>query len=968
MILHRWFRSAIFFSSLVLLPAFLQAQTPPLNITKLGAWPGLPEGQVSGLVVANGRVYVGMAGGGLHIFDASNPTNLVHVGFWDTGPSYVRLDVAGSFAYVASPTGLKIVDVSDPKHPLVISSYSIAAHDVKIVGPLAYLAASSGLTILNIADPAKPSLVGTYSTSVAANKVEVAGTIAYLGLFLGGGLHVVDVSDPAQPVRRMSYPGDEVSDVQATTNRLYVAQTTKLVTFDRDGSGNLTQASSVPLRSGISVCSLGDLLYVGNALRELTIFNVQDSKSPKRVGANQSADALVIKVLGNVIYAGGNFGLHVLNNQPEQWSYPKIVGTKGQVLDIKVTKSLAIVAEGETGVELFDLGTQPNPVLLSSFSINGAGITNVTIRGDFAFLGLGDSGVEVLDISNPVSPTLVAAFPSSGRIHHIEPVGTLAYIAEGRLLSIYDVSKIGSPTLLGAFFPSPSEIRDVRVQGNIAYAVGGRSLLMIDVSDPTAPFLLGEHTGVSEAWGIFLDGTRLYVADGNDGLVVLDVSIPDQPQRIGSSSHFIGATVEIVGKTAYVFTDLNGLRTFDVTDPRAPIPRAIYPNFGNTGRFEGNGSVVGSSAYIGAGSGFAVVDLSKPSGPLDVQNLLNSGLNGFKTTGGIAYVASGVHGLLVLDLTDPVRPRSVTQVPLRAGAVSVDVAADYAYVGCDPSLQVLSLREPLNPVRVADYGWISSVRQLKVAGDWLYVLEIAGGPQIEILDITDRLRPQQTAIIKLAVSGAPTFQVNGSTLLILGGQEIQVFDVSNPPNPTKISTIPLKNSVGAHVNKNLVYVAQRSPDRLNIVDISNPKSPLTKSIYIAANSPTSMAVRGDRAYLTDIGGRIGVIDLTDPLKPIGLVSYDAGSFASQIAVSDSEIYALTTDLLIFGVPTGLKLKFSKQDLGGRGHISFSGGSPAPVRLESSGDLRNWSTISSNAESPYSVEPTSAIKLFFRARQ
>ncbi len=79
------------------------------------------------------------------------------------------------------------------------------ARDVKVVGNRAYLAyGSGGLEIIDVSNPASPVRLGGYDTSGDAQGVAVSGTIAYVADG-DAGLQIIDVSNPASPVRLGGY-------------------------------------------------------------------------------------------------------------------------------------------------------------------------------------------------------------------------------------------------------------------------------------------------------------------------------------------------------------------------------------------------------------------------------------------------------------------------------------------------------------------------------------------------------------------------------------------------------------------------------------------------------------------------------------------------------------------------------------------------------------------------------------------
>ena len=75
---------------------------------------------------------------------------------------------------------------------------------------LAYVAdGNGGLWIIDVSDPANPVRRGGYDTPDNTMYMTVAGSLAYVAAG-HDGLWIIDVSDPANPVHRGGYdtPGD----------------------------------------------------------------------------------------------------------------------------------------------------------------------------------------------------------------------------------------------------------------------------------------------------------------------------------------------------------------------------------------------------------------------------------------------------------------------------------------------------------------------------------------------------------------------------------------------------------------------------------------------------------------------------------------------------------------------------------------------------------------------------------------
>ena len=203
-------------------------------------------GSAYGVAIADSYAYVADGGSGLRVINITDPANPSEVGFYDTPGSARGVAVAAgdpqghTYAYIADEdSGLRVIDISDPANPSEVGFYVYdtgSAYDVAVAGNYAYVAdvpvwvweaggwIGGGLRIINIANPASPSEVGYYDTPGDAYSVTVTDSYAYVA-DRGSGLRVINVSDPTNPTLVGFYdtPGDAYS-VTVTDSYAYVAE------------------------------------------------------------------------------------------------------------------------------------------------------------------------------------------------------------------------------------------------------------------------------------------------------------------------------------------------------------------------------------------------------------------------------------------------------------------------------------------------------------------------------------------------------------------------------------------------------------------------------------------------------------------------------------------------------------------------------------------------------------------------
>jgi hypothetical protein len=126
---------------------------------------------------------------GLKIIDVSDPENPALVSSINAGNEGVF--IAGNYAYVAGPI-FKVVDISDPLNPFQVSSFTLPsqAYDVVVSNSYAFLAVgSAGIMIFDITNPYLPIVVGNYDTSGEAKGIAVHGTSIYVADFSNIGVY-----------------------------------------------------------------------------------------------------------------------------------------------------------------------------------------------------------------------------------------------------------------------------------------------------------------------------------------------------------------------------------------------------------------------------------------------------------------------------------------------------------------------------------------------------------------------------------------------------------------------------------------------------------------------------------------------------------------------------------------------------------------------------------------------------------
>ena len=211
--------------------------------------------------------------------------------------------------------------------------------------------------------------------------------------------------------------------------------------------------------------------------------------------------------------------------------------------------SYAVVTDAEEGLILVDIdvladGDPRNNNLKRAVTWNPGGVLNgarhVTLGGHYAYIATPDALVTV-DLNDPLKPQLAArtALPdvraSALQFRYL-------FVTTARGLEVLDVTRLGQPRLVeGANIPM-ADARRVYVARTYAYVAAKKDgLVIVDVKNPEKPRLYRRETFENaDTEDVIVGSTNAslfaYVADGKNGLKVLQLTSPDsQPNFYGFS-------------------------------------------------------------------------------------------------------------------------------------------------------------------------------------------------------------------------------------------------------------------------------------------------------------------------------------------------------------------------------------------------------------------------------------------------
>ena len=384
---------------------------------------------------------------GLHLVDVSDPLNPNEFSRYHPmgecgGVQGVAL--AADLAYVACSDGLRVLNVSDPAHPQAIG-WAPTPDDLEqvfITGGYAYAVEVNSLHVIDVALPGQPQETGSYLTPGVVRAVDVAGTWAYL-VRNSGGLCVVDVADPAEPLMaaRLESAGyasslgvsvaDQYAYVSADQNGLYIVDVSDPVAPVEAGHYQFAGRAMDAVVVG-DYAYLADGAYAGG----LRILDVSDPALPVEAGALLGLDSMWgLAVEGQRAYLTGYYQRQLWILDVSDPAHPSVLGAYAPLQtvphDVTIVGYTAYLATW-SGLEIVDVTNPANPVQVGRFG-TWEGAYEVAVSDGYAHIAAGDRLYSV-SLWDPRHPLPAGSWDSVGGMYGgafgVDRAGDLLYVAD----------------------------------------------------------------------------------------------------------------------------------------------------------------------------------------------------------------------------------------------------------------------------------------------------------------------------------------------------------------------------------------------------------------------------------------------------------------------------------------------------------------------------------------------------------
>jgi hypothetical protein len=618
-------------------------------------------------------------------------------------------------------------------------------------GSYAYVNVAGKLVVLDVSDPAHPVKVGETSDLPATPEcIKLFGNYAYLPVG-PAGLTIVNVLDPANPT--------VVTTVDTPLNALDV---------------------DLQIVVGKTYAYVAD----GNSIR---IIDVTDPALPVAKGVfTPGAQITDVALAPGGIYAyctGPDALTYIVNvSNPDSPSQTGWMYTPYHPADLAVdasTNRMYLLTENQ-GLETYDITNPAAPAYKSNCDMDGG--RAVAAYGGLAYVAVNSAngpfyGLKVVDVTNPLSTHVEGTLQTRGGSVDIALLGQKVFLADRSTgTRVIDVTAPAAPSESGFYYVSPAFAQDVTYSGHYAFvAGGGAGLRVFDMADPSNPVEAGSFQTAGYLYTVTISGNYAYLAEDDAGLRILDISNPAAPVQTGllNTDGYV-RDVQVLDHFAYLADYSKGLRVVDVSDKSNPVAMGLFSgNVALVTRLAMSTGAGGSYAYINGydnpytdTKGMAVVNVAAPGSPAFVRaiSVWPAAFADFAVSGARLYAAqsksngSGTDYLRVYDLAAPGNPTQTGNLSLTSTPAAIWTDGAKVLMADTSGFHIYDVTNPASPTETGGYTAPAGGLGVAAASPYIFFADAGQGLFIFSLQLT---QPSISGIVTCGGSGLQNVVLNG---------------------------------------------------------------------------------------------------------------------------------------------------------------------------------------------------------------
>jgi hypothetical protein len=490
-----------------------------------------------------------------------------------------------------------------------------------------------------------------------------------------------------------------------------------------------------------------------------------------------------------------------------------------------------------------------------------------------------------------------------GASQAVDAKGNYAFIGNGKVIQVFDLSLPGSSTILSEYI-APSYVREIRIKDTLAFVLVNVGLEIISIRDK---FHLREvgSIDITLPYHVVLSDSFAYLASFGT-VSVIDITNPTNPfvrGQIRSGDDFYAA---FAVKDGIIYGSGTDFPFLEIIDGRNPDHLIRSPSYDD--------NVLGISACIQDtfliigwyGDEIEIFSIADPLAPVKLgvgHTNTPTDIGAVSIRGNYVYAAASNEGLFIFDISDPTKPFLAGSVlptsnPFRytfSIAFSDKSILASSYAGC------FSFRFcPPSKVSVEEYFPGGGADVIATDGHYAFALNLWG---FNVVDVSNISSPRRVGTYNLPGCSEFILKEINQRLFIGLDSGLAILDVHRPAFPQLLSLIHVNQMPSSiFLDENTLYIGTFWPDLtggVEIFDIADPSNPIHLATCPIGGS-FRIAVRDNVLYYVSVDNTLISSDITDPSHPRQIAQFLG--FCTGLLLNDTTLFVgIGSDLVIYGV-------------------------------------------------------------------
>ncbi len=581
---------------------------------------------------------------------------------------------------------------------------------------------------------------------------------------------------------------------------------------------------------------------------------------------------------------------------PNNVTYRNHLYLYNPIKDTVIVDEIAYFALGTAGFGFMNVLDYESIEQPSTIPLNDVAL-KIKVSGQKAYVLIGthNSGyaIQIIDLSDPYIKTYTEAIKTYGQLDHMVIKDSIAYTGSSSWFQIYDIENPMHPELLSTIDINAS-ILDIKTDGNELYISNfDNGIFIFNITSLTNPVLISNITLNHPAWDIEISDGYAYLANHGGGLTVVNISNSENPQIITSIqlSDESGWAREIALQNNFVYLACGngGFEIIDITNPAQPTSVSVLDTYGNAANIEIRNSIVYLSQSWGD---FLCINVSNPYEP---QIISRWGMNGvFTFYKDELYILRGSNRLYRLNITDLSDISTIDRIQVdtyNVGFNLLNIHKGIIYYG-DESVwyQFNYTSYVLNFNRTEINLSIGRISTWEIS-DIFFVYSVKGCPYFVIKSIQE---PQVMWVISVVNPVTSIAIRENRVYLAFGINELLLVDVSTDGRELDMHKISTSEEITKIVLHNDYIIVHNGATICNILKDNALATVDYFGNFITENDIVDIKGYKNHLFIQTENHKVIIFDISNPVLPICSGEIDYSTFLSKelkhIAIENNHLF------------------------------------------------------------------------------